>query len=71
MRFTKETLRRVLRTFFQAFMGVIASDLTLVVSDIVIAPQTWWIILLANLLAPAIAAGIAAVMNLEEVEFYD
>lgn len=71
MRFTKETWRRALRTFFQAFMGVIASDLALVVSDIAVAQKTWWVILLTNLLAPAIAAGIAAVMNLEEVEFYD
>ena len=68
MKFTKETARRALRTFIQAAVGFIASNVVLQVSGV-----TWDDISTIKsagigLIASALAAGAAAVMNLEPKE---
>ena len=68
MKSYKETIRRSVRTFFQAALGYIVTNLTLVTmgyenADIKTA--------LIGLFTAAVAAGLAAVMNLpgkEEAE---
>jgi len=67
MKFTKETLRRVLRTFFQAFTGSIAADIA-IIANVDFHGDGWWMILITSILAPALAAGAAAIMNLEPNE---
>lgn len=65
MRFTKETLIRALRTFLQAVVAYFATNLALfdfTDTDDAIKRA------LAGLAASAIAAGIAAVMNLEKID---
>lgn len=63
MKFTKETWRRALRTFLQAAVSYIAVNLCIVDfsagSDVLTSA-------LVGLGASALAAGIAAVMNLEK-----
>ena len=65
MKFTKETWRRALRTFLQAAVSYVAVNLCVVdfasESDVLTSA-------LVGLAASAVAAGIAAVMNLEVVE---
>lgn len=62
MKFTKETLRRVLRTFMQAFVASVCITITTVDfsagRDIIKAG-------LISVATGGLAAGIAAVMNLE------
>ena len=62
MRFTSETLRRSLRTFFQTFFGAVAVAIPTV--DWQDEPKK----ALLFLLAPCISSAIAAVMNMEESE---
>lgn len=71
MKFTKLTWQRTYRTFLQAFFGVLASDVALVIGNIDFAERNWWLVLITNLLAPAVASGMAAIMNLEEVDHYE
>ena len=61
MKFTKETLKRALRTFAQAAAGYIAANLILIdFTDLNLAKSA-----LTGLAVSAIAAGLAAIMNLE------
>lgn len=58
----KEWLRRAVRTFGQAFTGVIVADVAAGV-DLTDLKGV-----LTLVVGPAIAAGIAAVMNMEKTE---
>lgn len=64
MKFTKETLRRALRTFLQAVVAYMAANICVVdftaEGDVITSA-------LFGLAVAGIAAGIAAVMNLEEI----
>lgn len=62
MKFTKETLRRTLRTFLQAACGFLATQgmAVLATNDYNVAKN-----ILIGLIGSAVSAGIAAVMNLE------
>lgn len=68
MKFTKETARRVLRTFIQAAVGFIASNVVLQVSGVAWTDKETIRNAAIGLLASALAAGAAAVMNLETKE---
>lgn len=65
MKFTKETWRRALRTFLQAAVSYIAANLFVVdfTSESEVLTSA-----LVGLGASALAAGIAAVMNMEKPE---
>ena len=65
MKFTKETWRRALRTFLQAVASYVAVNLCVVdfASESEVLTSA-----LVGLGASALAAGLAAVMNLEPVE---
>lgn len=65
MKFTKETLRRTLRTFLQAACGFLATQgmAVLATNDYNVAKN-----ILIGLIGSAVSAGIAAVMNLESGE---
>ena len=63
MRFTKETWRRALRTFLQAAVSYIAVNLCVV--DFAAEGEVLTSALI-GLGASALAAGLAAVMNLEK-----
>ena len=63
MKFTKETLRRALRTFIQVAVSYIAANLCVV--DFTAEGEVLASALL-GLVVSALAAGIAAVMNLEK-----
>ena len=68
MKFTKETARRVLRTFIQAAVGFIASNVVLQVSGVEWTDAGTIKTAVIGLIASALAAGAAAVMNLEPKE---
>ena len=62
MRFTRETLKRALRTFIQAFLAYIAVNVTFIdfgAEKAVIRSA------LTGLAVSAVASGLAAIMNLE------
>ncbi len=61
MKFTKQTLKRMLRTFFQTAIGVIAVGITAVDFTEISAAKTG----LIGLGAAAFSAGLSALMNLE------
>lgn len=66
MRFTKETARRALRTFLQAFVSYIAVNIVAInfyEEDTEVLKSA-----LIGLAISALAAGLAAVMNLERVD---
>ena len=65
MKFTKNTAKRALRTFIQAFISFIVVNYTMidVTGDRSAIKQA-----VIGLLISAVAAGISAVMNLEEKE---
>lgn len=62
MKFTKETLYRVARTFLQAAVGYIVANIVLIdfTSDRDIVKTA-----VTGLIVSALAAGVAAIMNLE------
>lgn len=62
MKFTKETLRRTVRTFLQAACGFLATTgiATLINNDYAVTKN-----IVLGLIGSAVSAGIAAVMNLE------
>ncbi len=62
MKFTKETLRRALRTFIQAAVGFLSSTgiAVLATNDFNVSKT-----IMIGLLGSAISTGLAAVMNLE------
>ena len=66
MKFTKETARRALRTFIQAAVGFIASNVVLQVSGVAWDDISTIKSAVIGLIASALAAGAAAVMNLEK-----
>lgn len=69
MKFTKESARRALRTFVQAFLGVFAANVTyLSTLDWELDTKTIVITIVAQVVAPALSAGLAALMNMEEAE---
>lgn len=65
MKFTKETLKRTIRTFIQAAVAYIIANIAIVdlSSDKQIVKSA-----VAGLITSAVAAGISAVMNLEKGE---
>ncbi len=65
MRFTKETFKRMLRTFIQAVIGYIVANLAIVdlSSGRDVAKSA-----LIGLCVSALAAGLSAVMNLQKKE---
>ena len=63
MMFTKETWRRALRTFIQVVLGYIATNIFVVDFN---APSDVWKSALVGVIVSALAAGLAAVMNLEK-----
>jgi hypothetical protein len=67
-KFTKETARRALRTFLQAFLSYIAVNIVAINftddKDIVKSG-------LIGLCVSAVAAGVAAIMNLERPQDYN
>lgn len=62
IKITRETVRRAARTFIQALAGYIVANITLIdfTNDISLLKQS-----LIGLFISAIAAGVAALMNLE------
>lgn len=64
MKFTKETLKRALRTFFQTAIAYIAVNIAVIDFTEKEAVKSAVI----GLVVSAIAAGLAAVMNLEKKE---
>ena len=62
MKITKETLRRAGRTFLQAAIGYIVANVTIV--DFTAANDVLYSALI-GLVVSAIAAGVAAIMNVE------
>ena len=65
MRFTKETAKRALRTFIQAAIAYIAVNLTMI--DFNEAKEMIKSAVI-ELIVSAVAAGIAAVMKLQQIE---
>ena len=65
-RFTKNTAKRMVRTFLQAVLGYIAANIAYV--NITGERENLKSVLIYGLGLPAAAAGISAVMNLEENE---
>ena len=61
----KEWLRRALRTFIQAAIGFIATNLVIYVAGVDFSNLNAAKTVFIGLVASAVAAGIAAVMNLE------
>lgn len=64
----KEWLYRALRTFLQAMLGYLAANLVATVTQIDAGDGKMLTNTLLGLLASAIAAGIAALMNREKKE---
>lgn len=64
MRFTKETLKRALRTFLQTAIAYIAVNIAVVDFSEKEAAKSAVI----GLIVSSVAAGLAAVMNLEKKE---
>ena len=67
MRFTKETARRALRTLIQSALAYIAVNIAVIDFTEKDAAKS----ALIGLVVSAVAAGIAAVMNLEKTEDED
>ena len=65
MKFTKETVRRMIRTFIQAAIGFIASNIVFQISGVNWYEKDTIKAAAIGLLASSLAAGAAAVMNLE------
>lgn len=66
--FTKETLRRAVRTFLQAFLGYIVVNLAMV--DFTTFDEAFKSAML-GLLVGALSAGLSALMNLEHKDNND
>lgn len=60
--FNNEPIRRAIRTFLQAAAGYIAANIAVAVSDMENSHA------IKVLFASAVAAGIAAVMNIENID---
>lgn len=60
----REWLRRALRTFVQAIVGYVAANLVCVIAGVEISDGNALKTAIIGLATSAIAAGIAAVMNL-------
>ncbi len=60
----KEWLRRALRTFLQAALGFVAANLTAYISGVDFSNKDVISSVIIGLVTSSIAAGIAAVMNI-------
>lgn len=60
--YEKECIKRAVRTFIQAFAGVLVADLAAGVD------LTDWHGILQAVVIPAVAAGISAVMNMNRTD---
>ena len=67
MRFTDETKRRAIRTFIQVFIPAFLIGLDEIFRED--GSITWGVVI--GIALPAIASGIAAIMNLEKGEIDD
>ena len=69
-RFTATTWKRTYRTFLQAFLGTLGTEGVLIAAgfDWTQDKKTIITAILTAVIAPAISAGCAAVMNLEQQE---
>lgn len=66
MKFTSESMYRAVRTFIQAFFGVLAGNMALITAlDFTMEPKTVITTICIQILAPALSAGLAAVMNMK------
>lgn len=66
MKFTSESMYRAVRTFIQAFFGVLAGNMALITAlDFTMEPKTVIATICVQIIAPAISAGLAAVMNMK------
>lgn len=68
MCFTKNCLKRALRTFLQTALGYIAANLTLFLAGTDFADKEMWKSAVCGLLVSSVSAGLSAVMNLEKKE---
>ncbi len=69
MKFTSESAYRAVRTFVQAFFGVLVGNMTLISAlDFTMEPKTVITTICIQIFAPAISAGIAAVMNMSSAK---
>ncbi len=69
MKFTSESAYRAVRTFVQAFFGVLVGNMTLISAlDFTMEPKTVVTTICIQIFAPAVSAGIAAVMNMSNAE---
>lgn len=57
-------VKRARRTFFQTFIGIIATDIGVVIAGA--SDKTALVIGVSGLIASGVAAGIAAVQNMKE-----
>ena len=64
----KESKKRALRTFIQAFIGFVATNLLVYIPSFDFENFDVFKTATISLLAPAIAAGVAAVMNYQKQE---
>ena len=64
----KQSTKRALRTFLQAFIGYIAANIVCIIAGVDITTKEGAKYLIINLLIPAISTAVAKVMNLSEDE---
>ncbi len=68
MCFTKNCLKRALRTFLQTALGYILANLALFLTGTDFANAEMWKSAVCGLLVSSVSAGLSAVMNLEKKE---
>lgn len=66
MCFTKNCLKRALRTFLQTALGYILANLALFLTGTDFANAEMWKSAVCGLLVSSVSAGLSAVMNLEK-----
>lgn len=67
MKFTSESMYRAVRTFIQAFFGVLVGNMALISAlDFTMEPKTVITAVCVQVIAPALSAGLAAVMNMKD-----
>lgn len=65
MKFTKETIRRAMRTFLQAFFGSLVGTIALIdTSDNDALTKS----IIFVVIVPSVACGLSALMNMEQKE---
>ena len=68
MCFTKNCLKRALRTFLQTALGYIVANLALFLAGTDFADKEMWKSAVCGLLVSSVSAGLSAVMSLEKKE---